>query len=439
MGIERFFHSVTLDKDACRGCINCVKRCPTEAIRVRDGKAKIITERCIDCGECIRICPHHAKNATSDPLSAVKAYEYTIALPAPALYAQFNNLEETDTVLSGLLALGFNEVFEVSRAAEIVSASTRLLMSEGSLLRPVISTACPAILRLVRVRFPELLGQLLPLHAPMEVAAKMARAQAMEKTGLEAHRIGVVFLSPCPAKVTAAKMPLGCQKSEVDLVVAIKEVYPELVSAMKQAKTQELASSGRLGMGWCASGGEAAATLGERYLAADGIENCIQVLEGLEDERFTELDFVELNACPGGCVGGVLNVENPYIAQAKLKKLCKYSPISRNHVEGPLPEEVHWDTPVEYEPVLQLCEDFGRSMEMLQEMQRISKRLYGVDCGSCGAPNCRALAEDIVRGFSSEKDCIFVTRDRLQGLVNNLRQMGIDLTAPLQAAEKEEV
>ncbi len=61
--LEKFIHSVTLDKELCKGCINCIKRCPTEAIRVRDGKAHILNERCIDCGECIRICPHHAKKA----------------------------------------------------------------------------------------------------------------------------------------------------------------------------------------------------------------------------------------------------------------------------------------------------------------------------------------------------------------------------------------
>ena len=54
MGI--FFHSVTLDESKCVGCTNCIKRCPTEAIRVRNGKAVITSERCIDCGECIRIC-----------------------------------------------------------------------------------------------------------------------------------------------------------------------------------------------------------------------------------------------------------------------------------------------------------------------------------------------------------------------------------------------
>lgn len=112
--VQSFFHSVRLDKDLCKGCINCIKRCPTEAIRVRKGKAKILSDRCIDCGECIRICPHHAKKAVYDDLEILKDFTYTIALPAPSLYGQFNNLDDVNVVLNGLLEMGFDDIFEVA-------------------------------------------------------------------------------------------------------------------------------------------------------------------------------------------------------------------------------------------------------------------------------------------------------------------------------------
>ncbi|MEG0115633.1 MAG: [Fe-Fe] hydrogenase large subunit C-terminal domain-containing protein, partial [Hydrogenoanaerobacterium sp.] len=203
----KFFHSVTLDKDACHGCINCIKRCPTEAIRVRDGKAKILSDRCIDCGECIRVCPHHAKKAVFDSLDVIKNYKYKIALPAPALYGQFNNLDDIDIVLGALLKLGFDDVFEVAKAAEMVSDATRTLMAEGQLQRPVISSACPVVTRLIRVRFPDLLLNVLPLVAPAEIAARMAKKHAVEDLGYKPEDVGAFFISPCPAKVTAAKMP----------------------------------------------------------------------------------------------------------------------------------------------------------------------------------------------------------------------------------------
>ena len=424
MDTANFFHSVTLDRDKCHGCINCVKRCPTEAIRVRGGKAKIIKERCIDCGECIRVCPHHAKQAIFDPLSVMDRFTDKIALPAPALYGQFNNLDDIDLILGALLLMGFDEVFEVARAAELVSDATRRYMAREDILRPVVSSACPAVLRLIRVRFPELIGHVLPMHAPIEVAARLAKKHAAEKTGLPPEQIGAIFISPCPAKVTAVKMPLGSEKSCVDGVLAIREVYPKLISLMREVPSSvDLARTGRMGIGWGSSGGEAAAALKERYLAADGIENVIRVLEDLEDEKFYDLDFVELNACSGGCVGGVLTVENPYVARAKLKRIRKYRPVSCNHIDGEDLSAFFWDEAVEYEPVLELDADFRTAMEKMKTMREIEARLYGMDCGSCGAPSCKALAEDIVRGFATEEACIFKLREEIDGMAESLRRL----------------
>ena len=221
MNTNTFFHSVTLDKDKCKGCINCIKRCPTEAIRVRNKKAMIIPERCIDCGECIRVCPHHAKKAIYDSLDVLDQFEYTIALPAPSLYAQFNHLEDVEIVLRALLELGFDSVYEVAKAAELVSDATRHYMARPDILKPVISSACPAVTRLIRVRFPSLIDHVLPFNAPVEVAARLSKKEAAKRTGLPMEKIGAIFISPCPAKVTASKMPLGTGKSAVSAVVAI--------------------------------------------------------------------------------------------------------------------------------------------------------------------------------------------------------------------------
>ena len=182
--MDKFYHSVRLDASLCKGCINCIKRCPTEAIRVRGGKASINNKFCIDCGECIRVCPHHAKHATYDRLDCIRQYEYTVALPAPSLYSQFNNLDDVNIVLNALIRMGFDDVFEVGAAAELVSEATRQYISEHEEGLPFISTACPSVVRLIRVRFPNLIPHLLPLNPPVEVAAVLAAERAMEKTGL---------------------------------------------------------------------------------------------------------------------------------------------------------------------------------------------------------------------------------------------------------------
>src|SRR5690554_5084428 len=124
MANERL-RTVTLDEDKCKGCVTCMKRCPTEAIRVRNGKAKIHYDKCISCGECVRLCPHHAKKAVYDNLDIINNYKYKIALPAPSFFGQFSNLDNLGQVVEGLKRLGFDEVVEVAKGAELVSHATR--------------------------------------------------------------------------------------------------------------------------------------------------------------------------------------------------------------------------------------------------------------------------------------------------------------------------
>lgn len=429
--MDKFYHSVRLDQDLCKGCINCIKRCPTQAIRVRNGKAQINAKFCIDCGECIRVCPHHAKLATYDKMDMMKKYRYTVALPAPSLYGQFNNLDDVNIVLNALLLMGFDQVFEVSAAAELVSEATREYLANHGDNLPIISTACPSVVRLIRVRFPNLISHLLPLNPPVEVAAMLAAQMAMEETGYQREEVGIFFISPCPSKVTYAKAPLGTEKSQVDHVLAIKDVYPQLLSHMNAVGEgrEDLIASGKIGVSWGRSGGEASGLFTDNYLAADGIENVIRVLEDLEDQKFATLKFVELNACNGGCVGGVLTVENPYVAEVKLKRLRKYMPVARSHMDMQENAEraVPWTTGVQYEPVFNLGENLMESFARLGQVERLCKKLPGLDCGSCGAPTCKALAEDIVRGQASEKDCVYYLRDSLHRLSEEVSALADDM------------
>ncbi len=423
--MDRFFHSVTLESEKCVGCTNCIKRCPTEAIRVRNGKAHIISERCIDCGECIRVCPHHAKKAQYDHLNIIEGFRYKIALPAPSLYGQFNNLDDIDIVLTGLKKMGFDDVFEVSRAAELVSDATRKCMAEGNLLRPVISSACPAVVRLIRVRFPDLCDHVLPLNAPMETAALLAKEEVSKREGIPMKEIGAFFITPCPAKVTDIRVPIGTADSAVDGAIAISEIFPKLTSAMeKLEKVEPLSKSGVIGVGWASSGGESAALLDEKYLAADGIDNVIRVLEELEDERIRELDFIELNACSGGCVGGVLCVENAYVAKARLQKLRKYLPVAQNHLENGIPGLMEWNEDLEFAPVLKLSDNLSEAMRMMSEIDAMCREFPGLDCGACGAPSCRAFAEDVVRGVAQKSSCIFVLKEQIQNMADTLSAIG---------------
>ncbi len=410
--MNTYEHSVSLDVERCTGCTTCLKHCPTEAIRIQDGHAVISPDRCIDCGVCIRNCPSNAKKATYGKLDAVMRYKWKVALPAPTLYGQFEKLEDVDYVLQGLLDIGFDDVVEVAQAAELVSAYTRLYLKTEGVNKPVISSACPVVLRLIALRYPTLREHIMQLLPPVEIAAKMAREKARrEHPELSDEDICVCFISPCPAKVSYVRNGFGDYKSEVDEVLSISDVYFSLLNVMRREKApQTFEKAGKIGVSWATSGGEASAIFNDKYLAADGIENVNRVLDQLDNGNISSLEFVELNACPGGCVGGVMAVENPFVAKARLQTLRRYLPVSQTVLTGDeknyIPASYFFENLPTYRPIQRLSENFGESLRMMSDIQRLRSELPGIDCGACGAPSCRAFAEDVVRGYTHRDGCV---------------------------------
>ena len=410
--MQTYEHSVLLDTSKCTGCTTCLRHCPTEAIRIKDGHAVINSDRCIDCGECIRVCPHKAKKAVCGSLQSMNRFKWKIALPAPTLYGQFDNLDDIDYVLSGLLAIGFDDVYEVSKAAELVSAYTRLYLKTDGVKKPAISSACPVVMRLIALRYPSLNDNIIHMLPPMEVAARLARERALKNhPELKSEDIGVCFISPCPAKASYVKNGFAGYKSQVDEVVSISDIYFLLINAMKKDDNAEtLSESGMIGIGWARSGGEATAIFNENYLAADGIENVNRVLDQIENGNIPQLEFVELNACTGGCVGGVLTMQNPFIAKARLQTLRRYLPVSQNFLNGEeskyIPDYYLFNELPEYHPISRLSSSMAESMRMMADIQKLRESLPGIDCGSCGAPSCRAFAEDVVKGNANIDDCL---------------------------------
>lgn len=409
-------HSVLLDESKCTGCTTCLRHCPTEAIRIRNGHAVINPERCIDCGACIRHCPQKAKRAVSSKISDMDRFKWKIALPAPTLYGQFDNLDDIDYVLDGLLKIGFDDVYEVAKAAELVSAYTRLYLQTEGIKKPAISSACPVVMRLISLRFPSLLDNVIHMLPPMEIAAKLAKKEALKKhPELSPEDIGVCFISPCPAKVSYVKNGFASYKSEVDEVVSISDVYFLLIAKMrKEERPEMLSSAGKIGIGWARSGGEATAIFNDDYLAADDIENVIRVLDQIENDNIPPLEFIELNACTGGCVGGVLTIQNPFVAKARLQTLRRYLPVSQTTVpkgEAYVSADYLFEDMPTYKTVGRLGSSFSESMRMMADIQKIKATLPGIDCGSCGAPTCRAFAEDIVKNTARIEDCKIMKRD----------------------------
>ncbi len=418
---ELIYHSVRLDTDLCKGCTTCMRHCPTKAIRVQNGKAKIIKERCIDCGECVRRCPYRAKQVITDKLPELEKFEYNVALVPPAFCGQFKKTIDIDVILTGLKRIGFDDVFEVARGAEVITEKTKEMLCDPDREKPVISSACPAVVRLIAVRFPGLTDNIIPLTSPMEAAAQMARREAAEKTGLPDEKIGTFFISPCPAKVTAVKQPLALKKSDVSGVISVKDVYMRVMQELGSLKEVEsLSKAGREGIRWARSGGEAEALGIKNYIAVDGIQNVANILEQIEDDKLKNVEFVEALACVSGCTGGPLNVENEFVANSRLRNLSENMESSKADA-GEM--NLLWGKKIVYKPISPLDDDMNEAMRKMKLMEEIYERLPQLDCGSCGSPSCRDFAEDIVRGKAQERDCIFRLREKIEMLAKEITEI----------------
>lgn len=418
------FHSVVLDEDNCMGCTNCLKRCPTEAIRIKNKKAVIIKERCIDCGECIVVCPYHAQDSVTDELEDMNKFEYNIAIPSNTLYGQFSLDTDMDRVFQGILNMGFDYVYDEGRASDILASTLKDAINKKDCNKPVISSLCPAVIRLIQIRFPSLIDNIIRLESPMEIAARMAKKEIMEKYNIPYEKIGAFYLTPCPAKYTSIKEPLGIKKSYMDGAISIKKIYGDLVRNEKTIKNANKFEKGSSkGIGWSRVGGQSMAVGMKNYVGVDGIENVIKVLEEIENGNLTEIDYFEGYACIGGCVGGPLNVENPHIAKSRIRQIYDGNRNVKIYTdkEKSMFKELFdsgylsWTEDIKAKSAMKIDDDIKKAFFKIGSINNIVKSLPGLDCGSCGAPSCKALAEDIVCGNSKLEDCIFMVKENVQG------------------------
>lgn len=416
---EKQFHSVVLNDNNCVGCTSCLKICPTEAIRLREGKARIIGEKCIDCGECIRICPNHAKNAITDTLDILKDFKYTIAIPSLVLYGQFSGKVGINEMLAAVKKVGFDEIYEASLGTEIITNVIKnKILKNPSQKRPIINSSCPATLRLIQIRFPELLENVADIETPIEIAARLAKTDAVRRTGLKEEEIGVIFISPCTARMTSVTNPLGIEKSYIDGVLSMKAVYGEILRNIGSGGDEIITKSTRESLLWPITGGQGEGLGIENYLAVDGIQEVINVLEEIEMDKLEGLEFFEGMACIGGCVGGPLTIENSFIARNRMKAFAKELPGSayseeeiKAQVEMYENGFIRLTEPIEPKAIMRLDDDITKSMQKMEMIKEMLKYLPGIDCGVCGAPTCRAFAEDIVRGKSQKSICIVKTME----------------------------
>jgi iron only hydrogenase large subunit-like protein len=413
-------HSVLLKEDKCEGCTNCVKNCPTKAIRVHQGKATIKEDLCIDCAECIRTCQYHAKYAETDDLEKLKNYDYNIALLAPSFYGQFDRKFNPEKIKKAVYKLGFDEVWDVAYAAEAISKKTKQFLTKNK--GTYISSSCPVIVRLISLLYPELLDNIVPFNSPVDLMADYVDKK-VDKNKI--NNYSIFFITPCPAKVTAIKNPLGRENSNLTGAIAVEKIYPKIMNIIKNNDLKNVKLKQKyqpfLGISWGQSGGENDILNNEgviETLSVSGIHNIKRLLDELTRGNLKGIRYLELVACPTGCVGGIFNVSNPYQAKYNIKSNTR---SKKDFIEQNLEDyNFKLDEKIKEIGAEKLDDDFIKAMDKLEKLEQLIESLPGLDCAACGAPDCETFAEDVVNGLAKKSDCIFVLRKEIGDLADQL-------------------
>lgn len=408
-----FHHALKVVDDLCIGCTHCMTVCPTQAIRVREGKALIIEERCVDCGNCCKVCPVSAILIEQDDFEKIFMHEVRIALIPSVFIGQFPSHIKAEEVSGGLKSLGFTHIVEIDSVVDLVQQGYDDFVEAYTGEKPVISTFCPAIVRLIQVRFPSLVGNLVRVKPPSDVAAIYYRNQ-MEQQGVSPGQIGIFYVTPCAAKIASIKSPVGEKDSPVNGAINMEYLYNRVLHLIVNNEVQEMGGpdSGDLsskGILWSLTRGESNHQKG-RALAVDGIRNVTEFLERLEESEVSNIDFLELRACDESCAGGVLISGNRFLTVERLNRRAANSSTKNvSLVTGELfDKKLFALDEIGARSMLVLDPDRRLAIEKIGKLEELLKILPGIDCAACGSPTCRALAEDIVQGRAEPSYCIFL-------------------------------
>lgn len=418
-----------LDRKKCSGSMACMRVCPTQAIRVRKGKATLLPERCIDCGSCLRACPSGAISAATLGMRDFDHFKFKVAVPSPVLFGQFPADISPQDIVDSLLAIGFDAVWITAVEIEILNKAIREHMNTWDGRFPVISSFCPVVVRLIQVAYPGMVKQLLHLELPRELAGRDIKRKFMEELNLEKDDIGAIYLTSCQAKTMSILDPAEGVKSHLDGAIGISDLYNDMLAEIHQAREpghrkaspREVLRSTNL-IHWGMSEGQRANLHDRRYMTTSGISNVIKALDDIEKGKLRNLEFLEVYSCWGGCSNGNLTVENLYFCRNKLRNLMQAIEENDPGLERDVEERFAMEDLLPKASIRPRSMEEGGKGDLRERVKRIKQTeeliasLPGLNCGLCGAPSCKTLAEDIATGHATKDLCIFYSKKRLSDL-----------------------
>lgn len=403
---------IEIIKSNCKDCYKCIKHCPVNAISYSDNRVCIDFDKCILDGTCVNVCPQKAKKVkTSLPelKEALKNGEKVIASIAPSFYAYYD-FDKTGCILSFLKSQGIFRVEQTSQFAKINAIKHYEYMKITKL--PVISTACPVIVKLIENFYPDLINLLAPVDSPMVLHAKEIKENYPDSK--------VVFIGPCLAKKNEAEengieYALSFNELEEwmnDENFSFDKVTPEFFNDDYIYETSTYPLEGSL-LTLCGADKELSK---DEMISLSGLEEIMEFLKYLRGKSNVQYKMIEMLACKNGCINGPLKpssycdanyfeIEEKFNKEInmfekkdqKILNINKY-PLNRrfaNHYE----EEI---VPTEEQIRATL-----RSMEKYTKEDEIN-------CGACGYKSCWDKAIAVIQGKAEKEMCIPYMKNRAE-------------------------
>jgi signal transduction histidine kinase/iron only hydrogenase large subunit-like protein len=424
-------------KDRCRVCYTCVRECPVKAIRIVDGQAEVMAERCIACGNCTMVCSQGAKvyeRSMDRVLQLLQNTREVIAIVAPSYVAEFEEISQTGIFAGMLKKLGFTELYEVGMGADLVAEAYEKLIN-GNPERGYINSDCPAIVSFIQKYHPDLITSLAPVVSPMVATARYIRK-------IVKSRAKIVFIGPCVAKKG--------ESEEVDEVITFSELRSLFISRrIRPGHVDPSEFSPPLAMngaGFPVSRG----LLQSMKLEGNHVDQRVVVAEGrvnfqeaIRDYASGLLDSMHLELlCCEGCIMG------PGTSPGG-KKFVRRS-IVLEHLYERLDQLENKDQGVRAGS-FQL--DLGRSFQrddqrlrvspeneiekVLQQMGKFSRQDH-LDCGACGYDTCQSHAIAISQGLAEVEMCLPYSIDTLHQTIHQLADSNHKLLSVEQALRQSE-
>ena len=402
----------------CKRCYSCVRECPAKAIRVENGQAVVVTERCISCGHCVKVCSQHAKMVLSDVDRIVEELlpgKAAIAIIAPAFAASFpNNYMKLPTALR---ELGFTKVVETAFGADLVSSLYDKAFEENK-NKTIIASPCPAIYNFLEKYYTNLVADLAEIVSPM-----IAMGRYLKKNYGDSAK--VVFIGPCIAKKSEY------QDEEVSDAIDAVMTFTELKELFKakeinmdtlQASNFDppysyLGKSFPLTGGLLKTAGLSNDVLAKDVIVVDGKDKVEEIIKDLSNGKINS-KFIDILFCEG-CINGP-GIETDINYYSRREKVIEYingtiQNVDKNLWKSQIYNSRDLDLTRTFTPKSQIRE--MPSEEKIREILSRSNKFERKDelnCGACGYPTCREYAIAIAKDLAEEDMCLPHVIDKME-------------------------